>query len=391
MDTQKGLNLLENKRIAIVGGGPGGLTLALLLQRKGADVTVYERDYSPETRIQGAIVDLHADSGLKVIKAAGLLDAFKAAYMPGADKFRTLDQHANICVEEASQGTAADFEDEHFRPEIDRGALRNVLLNALSPDTVVWDSQLTSLEEVATTWHLTFKNGTTAVADLVIGADGYRSKIRPYLTDGKAVYSGATIIQGEIDHPEKDCPEIYKLVDKANLVAIGVGKSIAAQPRGDGGLTFYASSLYAEDWLKTSGIDFTNQDEVYAYLVDFYEGWNPVFYTLFKACNHFVPRPLTYFPLDQPWATQSTITLIGDAAHLMPPSGEGVNTAMLDALDLSECLTNSEFADLQTAIAAYEGQMRARAVILLAESLGGIKEFASPSEASVKELVPLYN
>jgi len=386
MNTQNGLNLLGNKRIAIVGGGPGGLTLALLLQRKGANVTVYERDYSPETRIQGAIVDLHYDSGLKVIKAAGLLDAFKVAYMPGADKFRTLDQHANICVEEHAQGEAADFEDEHFRPEIDRGALRNVLLRALLPGTVVWDSQLTSLEEGATNWHLTFKNGTTAVADLVIGADGYRSKIRPYVTDGKAVYSGATIIQGEIDHPQKDCPEMYELVDKANLMAMGVGKSIAAQPRGNGGLTFYASSLYPEDWIKTSGIDFTNPAEVYAYLVDFYKGWNPVYYTLFKACNRFVPRPLTYFPLDQPWETKPNITLLGDAAHLMPPSGEGVNAAMLDALDLSECLTSSEFIDVQSAIAGYEVQMRARAVLLLAESLEGIKEFASPSEASVQEL-----
>ncbi|GAB4021542.1 FAD-dependent oxidoreductase [Spirosoma koreense] len=391
MNTSKAINVLENKRIAIVGGGPGGLTLARLLQLKGADVKVYERDNSPEARVKGAIVDLHADSGLKVIKAAGLLEAFKAAYMIGADKFRSLDQHANIWVDEQAQGMDADFEDEHFRPEIDRGALRNILVDSLLPDTVIWNSQLTNMTEVASCWHLTFKNGTTVTADIVIGADGYRSKIRPYLTDAKALYSGVTIIQGEIDHPQTDCPAMYELVDKANLMAIGVGKSIAAQPRGDGGLTFYASSLYPEDWVKTSGIDFTSPDEVYAYLVDFYEGWNPVFYTLFKACSRFVPRPLTYFPLDQPWAVNPNLTLIGDAAHLMPPSGEGVNTAMLDALDLTECLTNGKFTHLQAAIAAYERQMWARAVILLDESLKGIKEFASPSEASVQELLQQNN
>ena len=391
MNAQQSINLVKNKTIAIVGGGPGGLTLARLLQRKGANVTVYERDYSSEARVQGAIVDLHFDSGLKVLKAADLMDAFKANYMPGADKYRTLDQDANICVDEQSQGTAADFDDEHFRPEIDRGALRNVLVNSLLPGTVVWNSQLASMEEVNTTWHLTFKNGTTAVADLVIGADGYRSKIRPYVTDSKALYSGATIIQGEIDHPEKECPAMYELVDKANLMAMGLGKSIAVQPRGDGGLTFYASSLYPEDWIKTSGIDFDNREEVYGYLVDFYQGWNPVFHTLFKACTHFTPRPLNYFPLDQTWEAKENITLLGDAAHLMPPSGEGVNTAMLDALDLSECLTNSKFTDLQAAIAAYEGQMQNRAVTLLEEALEGIKEFASPSEASVQELVQQYN
>ena len=388
MDAQKAVNVVENKRIAIVGGGPGGLILARLLQRKGVDVNVYERDFSPEARVQGAIVDLHFDSGLKVIEAADLMGAFKASYMPGADKFRTLDQDANICVDEHSQDDTADFGDEHFRPEIDRGALRNMLVDSLLPATVVWDSQFSDMREVDNTWHLTFKNGTTATADIVIGSDGYRSKIRPYVTTIKALYSGATIIQGEIDHPEKDCPDMYALVNKANLVAMGVGKSIAAQPRGDGGLTFYASSLYPEDWLETSGIDFTNREDVCAYLTSFYEGWNPIFYTLFQASTHFVPRPLTYFPLDQYWDAKANLTLIGDAAHLMPPSGEGVNTAMLDALDLSECLTNGEFPDLQAAIAAYEGQMRARAVILGQEALEGIAEFASPSEASIQELVP---
>jgi 2-polyprenyl-6-methoxyphenol hydroxylase-like FAD-dependent oxidoreductase len=207
----------------------------------------------------------------------------------------------------------------------------------------------------------------------------------------KALYSGATIIQGEIEHPEKDCTEMYELVGKGNLIAMGIGKTIAAQPRGDGGLTFYASALYPEDWIATSGIDFNNSKEVYAYLVEYYQGWNPIFYTLFKACTRFVARPLNYFPLDQNWDSRSNITLIGDAAHLMPPSGEGVNTAMLDALDLSTYLTSGEFEDMQAAIAAYEKQMLARARILGQEALEGIKDFASPSESSVEKLIQQLN
>lgn len=391
MGTSQAINLLQNKKIAIVGGGPGGLTLARLLQLKGADVTVYERDFSQDARVQGAIVDLHFDSGLKVIEAAGLMDAFKASYMPDADKYRMVDKDGNICIDEHNSETVAGFGDEHFRPEIDRGALRDLLIQALLPDTVVWDSQFVSMEKVDNVWELTFKNGTTATADLVIGSDGYHSKIRPYVTDIKALYSGATIIQGEIRHPEKDCPDIHALVDNANLIAMGSGKTIAAQPRGDGGLTFYAASLYPEDWIKNSGIDFNNPDEVYAYLVKFYEGWSPVFYQLFKACTHFIPRPLNYFPSDQHWETKSDITIIGDAAHLMPPSGEGVNTAMLDALDLSECLGSAEFSDIQAAIAAYEKRMQARAVILLKEALEGIMDFASPSDASVQKLMQQFS
>src|SRR6478609_3380609 len=131
---------VERAQIAIVGGGPGGLTLARLLQLKGANVKVYERDFSKESRVQGAIVDLHFDSGLKVMEAADLMDAFKANYMHGADKFRLVDKDINIIIDENGQGEAANWGDEHFRPEIDRGVLRNVLLDSLHPDTVVWDS-----------------------------------------------------------------------------------------------------------------------------------------------------------------------------------------------------------------------------------------------------------
>ncbi|MET4141805.1 NAD(P)/FAD-dependent oxidoreductase [Pedobacter sp. UYP1] len=384
------INLLQNKEIAIVGGGPAGLTLARLLQLKGANVKVYERDFNNEARVQGAIVDLHFESGLKVMEAADLMDAFKANYMPGADKFRVVDKEAKILADEHDQSSDESFGDEYFRPEIDRGALRNILIAALLPDTVVWDSQFERMVQVNNAWELQFKNGTTATADLVIGAEGYRSKIRPYVTDIKALYSGATIIQGEIDYPEKECPEIYALVDNANLIAMGTGKTIAAQPRGDGGLTFYASSLYPEDWIRTGGIDFNDSEKVYAYLVNYYEGWDPIFFTLFKACNHFVPRPLNYFPLDQHWDAKPNLTLIGDAAHLMPPSGEGVNTAMLDALDLSECLTSGEFQNIEAAIAAYENQMRARANLLGHEALEGIKDFSSPSDESIKKFIAQF-
>src|SRR6478752_2599625 len=124
MGTSKGIDLLQDKKIAIVGGGPGGLTLARLLQLKGANVAVYERDFGKEARVQGAIVDLHYDSGLKVIEAAGLMDAFKANYMRGADRYRLVDKDAQICVDENNNGAEDNFGNQHFRPEIDRGALR---------------------------------------------------------------------------------------------------------------------------------------------------------------------------------------------------------------------------------------------------------------------------
>lgn len=375
--------LIHDRKIAIIGGGPGGLTLAKLLQMRGANVTVYERDLNKDARVQGAIVDLHYDSGLKVIAAAGLMDAFKANYMPGADKFRMMDSDGNICFDEPTETGTPGFGDERFRPEIDRGALRRILLDVLTPGTVIWDRQLASMEQMNDGWELKFKNGTTAVADIVIGADGYRSKVRPYVTDITALYSGATIIQGEIEHPERDCPEMSALISKANMIAMGLGKTIAAQPRGDGGLTFYAASLYPERWVENGGVDFGENEAVRAFLKNYYKDWNPIFFTLFDACMQFVPRPLNYFPLNQQWAPKANVTLIGDAAHLMPPSGEGVNTAMLDALDLCDCLTNGRYNDVQTAIGAYEEKMLGRAAVLGKEALDGIGGFASPTEEDI--------
>jgi 2-polyprenyl-6-methoxyphenol hydroxylase-like FAD-dependent oxidoreductase len=384
--------LLLDKNIAIIGGGPGGLTLARLLQLKGVQVKVYERDYSQEARVQGAIVDLHFDSGLKAMEATGLMEAFKASYMQGADKYRVLDPKGHILLDEGNQAGKPDFGNPQFRPEIDRGTLRDLLIDGLQPGTVLWDRQFESIKEVDNKWELQFKNGTTAAADVVIGSDGYRSLIRPYLTEATALYSGATIIQGEIDHPETACPDFYQLGNQANLMAMGNGATIAAQPRGDGGLTFYAASMYPENWVKLSGIDFSNAEEVQNYLIHHYEGWSSIFFSLFKACTHFVPRPLNYFPLENRWKTKNNVTLIGDAAHLMPPNGEGVNLAMLDALDLSNCLTSTAtFTDLKDAIAAYEKIMFDRAEPLCKETIEGISDFAAPTEESVQELIKMLS
>src|SRR6478736_5843288 len=104
--------LLQNKKIAIIGGGPGGLTLARLLQLKGINVKVYERDFSRDVRVQGATLDLHHESGLKALEEAGLMDAFKANYRPNADRLRIVDENAQIFLDDHSEESTGDFGDE---------------------------------------------------------------------------------------------------------------------------------------------------------------------------------------------------------------------------------------------------------------------------------------
>lgn len=364
--------LLDNKKVAIIGGGPGGLTLARLLQLKGVDVKVYERDFNRNVRVQGATLDLHYESGLKALEGAGLMDAFKETYRPGADKGRIVDEHANIVYDEhmGTEVSEADFGNEYFRPEIDRGPLRDMLLDALAPDTVVWDSQFANMLNVGDTWKLEFKNGTTATADVVIGADGANSKIRPFITPIQPYYAGVVIVQGNVDHAATAVPNIHQLLKGGKIYAHGSGIFLHVSAKGDGSLDFYLSCKQEENWVQNNGIDFSDRRQVLAWFKNEFPEWSSIWFELFE--NTGMPlmlRPQYCMHINQTWDAQSNITILGDAAHLMPPSGEGVNLAMLDALELSECLTSGEFNNIQSAIAAYEKQMRPRAAKEAQDSL----------------------
>lgn len=371
------MSILKNKKIAIVGGGPGGLTLARILQMKNADVKVYERDPGKNARAQGATLDLHYESGLKALREAGLMEAFKANYRPGADRLRVMDKHANVVMEdsEREQGDEA-----YFRPEIDRGPLKKILLESLHPDTLVWNSHFVSLARLDNGWQLTFRDGATAFADIVIAADGANSKIRPYITPIKPFYAGMTVVEGAVYNSATATPNIHRLLQNGKLFALGDDKSLIVSSKGDGSLVFYTGCKTDEYWSQDCGIDFSDKAQVFAWFKTTFAGWAPVWDELFEnASSHFVTRPQYCMPLDQTWEALPDLTMLGDAAHLMPPyAGEGVNIAMLDALELGQCLTNDTFPDTLAAIAFYEQQMRIRASATAAQTLESTDALHSP-------------
>lgn len=361
MEIVKELNTLQNKKIAIVGGGSGGLTLARLLQQEGLDVKVYERDENRHVRLQGATLDLHFESGLKALEKANLMDAFKENYRPDNDRYRVVDKNGVLFVDDHDKESTGTFGDEWFRPEIDRGPLRDILLDSLQPDTVIWDSHIVSLENKDDQWEIIFKNGKTATADLVIGADGANSKIRPFLTPIKPDYSGVIYLVSNILEAEKNTPKLYELVKGGKILAMGDSKTLFLSEKGDGSLDVYIGFKASDTWASENGIDLKNIKEVEDWFKKEFNGWDDCWLELFEdEQTEFLERPLYGMPLDQQWETQNNITLLGDAAHLLPPNGEGVNSAMLDALVLSENLTNGAFKDLKSAIVDYEKQMFTR-------------------------------
>jgi 2-polyprenyl-6-methoxyphenol hydroxylase-like FAD-dependent oxidoreductase len=363
--------LINNKSIAIVGGGPGGLTLARLLQLKGADVKVYERDFDKNARVQGSPLDLHDESGLAAIRKAELLEEFKNNFLPGADKKLIMNEQAEIFFSDHDTKVEENFGHEHFRPEIDRGTLRQILLESLQPETVVWNSHFISMEKENEGWKLHFKNGLSAYADIVIASDGANSKIRPYITDIRAFYSGVTMLEGNIYNAKETAPHINALLKGGKIMAFGNGKNLLMGQKGNGDIGFYASFKADENWISTNALDYSNKQQVLEWFKINYPEWNHIWYELFESAETpFIPRPIYCMPFDQTWETLPNLTMIGDAAHVMPPfAGEGANMAMLDALELSECLTSEKYNSLTEAISIYEKNMQKRASIAAKESL----------------------
>ncbi|HVW94436.1 MAG TPA: NAD(P)/FAD-dependent oxidoreductase [Mucilaginibacter sp.] len=351
-------DLLKDKEIAIIGGGPAGLTLARLLQMQGAAVAVYERDLHKNARPKGATLDLHEESGLLALEAAGLMDAFRANYRPGADKVRVVDKHGNILMEDSEADASG-----RNRPEIDRGPLQDILLNSLLPGTVVWGRQFSSMEQQNGAWKISFKYTEPVFADIVIAADGANSRVRPYLTPIKPRWAGVTAIEGAVYDSAKNCPGMHRLLNGGKIFAMGDEKVLIVSSKGDGRLVFYTSVKTEEDWVSTCGIDLTDKQQVLSWFKAEYSEWDSIWHELFEnATGAFIPRPQYCIPTDQQWEAQPNLTMVGDAAHLMPPfAGEGVNMAMLDALELSRQLTSSKHTTLHDAIAVFEEQMRQRA------------------------------
>ncbi|GAA0743663.1 FAD-dependent monooxygenase [Dactylosporangium roseum] len=334
-------------RIAIAGGGLGGLTLARVLHRHGIDAVVYEREASRSARSQGGMLDLHPESGQQALAEAGLTDRFRSAARPEGEEHRILDPAGRTLLHHKPQPGSFSG-----RPEIDRSVLRGLLLDALPGDAVAWQHRL-----VAATpspgggFGLTFDGGHKTDCDVLIGADGARSVVRSLLTDASLSYV-ATLVELNISDADRRHPDLAELVGPGNLWCVGVNQILAAQRLGDGSIRV-GISLREED----RDIDTYRSKRA---LLDMFEGWDSSLTALIEAGDSApAPRRIEAMPIGTRWANQPGITLIGDAAHLMPPVGEGANQAMLDAAELAGELAANP-ADPDSAIRTYEEAMFAR-------------------------------
>jgi 2-polyprenyl-6-methoxyphenol hydroxylase-like FAD-dependent oxidoreductase len=335
-------------RIAIVGGGPGGLMLARLLQCRGMTPHVYERDAHAGERLQGGSLDLHAETGQRAIRLAGLENAFLKAARPEDQGDRLYDQSGRLLFDHDGEGDD--------RPEIDRAVLRQLLLDTVDPGTIRWNSRVERIDTVGDGVHVAV-NGTTEAFDLVVGADGAWSRVRSLLTDVVPVYEGATMI--ELGFAAKEHPEVDALVGRGKMFAVGDRRVLIGQRNGFGHIRGYAgvriSEAASREWSAMS--EATLRARVRAE----FDGWAPPLRSLVDEGDILGVRPMYALPVGYRWKSRSGVTLLGDAAHLMSPfSGEGVNLALADAADLADAITSGSG---WRAVEAYETGMMARGAI----------------------------
>jgi 2-polyprenyl-6-methoxyphenol hydroxylase-like FAD-dependent oxidoreductase len=335
--------------IGIIGGGVGGLTLARVLHVNGIEAVVYEREASRDARGQGGSLDLHPPTGQRALRLAGLEAEFLAMARPEGQDMRLLDHHGTVLLQE-------DMPDDAplARPEVDRADLRNMLLDSLPSGTVEWGREFQRADPLpGGGYRVHFADGGGADHALIVGADGARSRVRPLVTDVRPHHTGINYVEGHLPGPSA---EVAARLGRGSYWAMGRGQTLSTQRVRDGSYRLACGFRTPEGWLATVPLD--DPDQTRAVLKSELAEWSPVLTDLIDACvGGFTGRGVYTMPVGVTWAPVPGVTLLGDAAHLMPPVGEGANLAMLDGAELALALAAGDQAE---AVRRYEEAMFAR-------------------------------
>ena len=336
----------ENNHITIIGAGLGGLTLARVLQLNSIPVTIYEKEPSAESRTQGGQLDIHERDGQIALQRAGLFDQFQSIIHDGGAAAKVLDKDGNTIVDIPDDGN-------HGRPEVLRGDLRQILLQSLKPNTIQWDKKLTDIQSLEHGQHrLSFADGTTVTTQILVGADGTFSKVRPLVSDATPQYVGTSLIETYLYDVDNQHPSAANIVGQGAMYALAPGKGIQAHREPGNVIHTYIALRQTEEELDQ--IDFNNSNVALKQLAHQFDQWhNDLLALINESEKGPILRKIHALPVGHQWDRVPGVTILGDAAHVMTPAGEGANLAMFDGSELAQAIIEHP-NDIESAFAQYE-------------------------------------
>jgi len=359
-------------KVAIVGGGIGGLTAALALLRSGIDVDVYEQ--APELKELGAGVQISAN-GTRVLYALGLGAAIERVGVIVAGKEIRLwntGQAWKLFDLGAVSVQRYGFPYMMFH----RGDLHGVLLDAIKTeksDAIRLDHKCIGVEQAADGVAMTFENGTIVHAPIVIGADGVQSRLRACLFGAdRPEFTGIVAWRGLI--PRAAVPASVKMDVGSNWV--GPGGHVVHYPVRGGALLNFVGLLERDDWRVES---WTVRGTIDEFANDF-RGWHKDVQAMIRCVD--VPYKWALFARPpMPRWSKGRITLLGDACHsMLPMLAQGAVMAIEDGCVLARCL-KIDAADPLVALQRYEAARRERANKAVQGSAENAKRFHNPELA----------
>lgn len=377
---------MPETKILIIGGGLAGLALAQFLLQHNIPFHLYERDVATSLRSQGYRIRISEDGAgaLRSLLPSHLYEQFDLTSAPVIEGGYQLD----ASTAEASPGRMPSQSGRAWN--VDRATIRAVLLTGLE-SYISFGKRFSHYSLHADSVTANFDDSSTASGTLLIGADGVRSLVRRQLlpdhqvldTEGRAIFGKTLLSALDTNTPEKVLQGGIGIIRHPQYPSVQLFCDTMRFQQSSTAVPLPEDYLYWVLLLQTKSLPIPDSQllslsntEAAGLASELTKSWHPSLQSIMHNQTPDATSGLSFSmarPPIKPWHTDARVTLMGDAAHPMPPvGGVGANAAWKDAAELAQAIADGGAVE---ALAAYEQGMCERSNTWLERAVGGISRF----------------